>query len=269
MRRSSTLGSVQLSRSIPAAFLFCALSFAGFGCSKEGAPAGDSPVVKEEMPGSTEKAAATGAPAANQAAPADPGAAKEAAGLEGAAAKEAAAAKGDPSKAAANAKQAEGQGAAAKEAAPAADPSAAAAAPAAPAETAAAAAPADTAAPTVVSTKVGDANFSVWMQSAGKHKAGQQGVVEVVLVPKNGFKCNDNYPYKIKLSDPPAGVSYPQPVVRKESMSVSPGRSVMRVPFVASAPGDARIGGKFSFSVCTSDQCLIDSRDVSITVKVE
>jgi hypothetical protein len=258
MRRSSTLGSVQLSRSIPAAFLFCALSFAGFGCSKEGAPAGDSPVVKEEMPGSTEKAAATGAPAANQAAPADPGAAKEAAGLEGVAAKEAAAAKGDPSKAAANAKQAEGQGAAAKEAAPVA-----------PAETAAAAAPADTAAPTVVSTKVGDANFSVWMQSAGKHKAGQQGVVEVVLVPKNGFKCNDNYPYKIKLSDPPAGVSYPQPVVRKESMSVSPGRSVMRVPFVASAPGDARIGGKFSFSVCTSDQCLIDSRDVSITVKVE
>ena len=89
MRRSSTLGSVLLSRSIPAAFLFCALSFAGFGCSKEGAPAGDSPVVKEEMPGATEKAAATGAPAANQAAPADPGAAKEAAGPEGAAAKEA------------------------------------------------------------------------------------------------------------------------------------------------------------------------------------
>lgn len=266
MRRASTLGSVQLSRSIPAAFLFCALSVAGFGCAKEGAPGGDSPAVKEEVPGTTEKAAATGAPAANQAAPADPGAAKEAADPAGAAAKEAAA-KGDPSKAAAGARQAEGQGAAAKEAAPAADPSAAAAAPAA-AETAAAA-PAETAAPTVLSPKVGDANFSVWMQSAGKHKAGQQGVVEVVLVPQNGFKCNDNYPYKIKLSDPPAGVSYPQPVVRKESMSVSPGRSVMRVPFVASAPGDARIAGKFSFSVCTSDQCLIDSRDVSITVKVE
>lgn len=268
MRRSSTLGSVQLSRSIPAAFLFGVLSVAGFGCAKEGAPAGESPAVKEEVPGVTERAAATGAPAANQAAPADPGAAKEAAAPEGAASKEAAAAKGgDPSKAVVGAKQAEGQGAVAKEAAPAAEPSAAAAAPAEAA--AVAAAPAETTAPTVVSPKVGDTNFSVWMQSGGKHKAGQQGVVEVVLIPKNGFHCNENYPYKIKLSDPSAGVSYPQPIVRKESMSVSADRGVMRVPFVASAAGDAKIAGKFSFSVCSSDQCLIDSRDVAITVKVD
>lgn len=122
--------------------------------------------------------------------------------------------------------------------------------------------------PTVTSPKVGESNFSVWMQ-AGKVKAGQQGVVEVVLVPKNGFHCNENYPYKIKLNDPPAGVSFPSAVVRREAMSVSPSRGVMRVPFVASSAGDARIAGKFSFSVCTTDQCLIDSRDLSITVKVE
>ena len=121
----------------------------------------------------------------------------------------------------------------------------------------------------MTSPKVGEANFSVWMQSAKSHKVGQPGVVEVVLVPKNGFKCNDAYPYKIKLNDPPAGISYPQPVVRKESMSVSPQRSVMRVPFTPTAAGDARISGKFSFSVCTSDQCLIDSRDLAITVKAE
>jgi hypothetical protein len=157
--------------------------------------------------------------------------------------------------------------------APAADPAAPAAAagdtkaadPAAPSPTSAAG---DARTAEVSSPKVGDANFSVWMQSAGKHKAGQPGVVEVVLVPKNGFKCNADYPYKIKLNDA-AGVSFPQPVVRKEGMSVSPQRGVMRVPFVPSAAGDAKIAGKFSFSVCTSDQCLIDSRDLAITVKVE
>jgi hypothetical protein len=121
----------------------------------------------------------------------------------------------------------------------------------------------------VTSPKVGDANFSVWMQSAKTHKVGQPSVVEVVLIPKNGFKCNENYPYKIKLNDPPAGVSFPQPVVRKEGMSVSTSRSVMRVPFTPTAAGEARISGKFSFSVCTSDQCLIDSRDLAITVKAE
>jgi hypothetical protein len=141
-----------------------------------------------------------------------------------------------------------------------------------PAETAAAApssAAGDARLAEVTSPKVGESNFSVWMQSAKSHKVGQPGVVEVVLVPKNGFKCNDAYPYKIKLNDPPAGISYPQPVVRKEGMSVSPQRSVMRVPFTPTAAGEARISGKFSFSVCTSDQCLIDARDLAITVKAE
>jgi hypothetical protein len=43
----------------------------------------------------------------------------------------------------------------------------------------------------------------------------------------------------------------------------------MRVPFVAANAGDATIAGKFYFSVCTSEQCVIDNRDVAVTVKVE
>lgn len=123
--------------------------------------------------------------------------------------------------------------------------------------------------PPVEGTKVGEPNFSVWMQASPKQKVGQPGSVQVVLVPKNGFKCNDAYPYKLKLNDPPAGVSYPNAIVRKENMSVSPKQSVMNVPFTPTAAGDARISGKFFFSVCTADQCLIDSRDVAVNVKIE
>ena len=121
----------------------------------------------------------------------------------------------------------------------------------------------------VVSPAVGEASYSVWMQSSGRYKAGEQGFVEVVLVPKGDFHCNDQYPYKVKLGAPADGVTYPTPVVRGEGVSVSQRRTVLRVPFVAQSAGDARVAGKFYFSVCTSQQCVMDSRDLAVSVKVE
>jgi hypothetical protein len=128
---------------------------------------------------------------------------------------------------------------------------------------------APSAAPEVTSPQVGAATFSVWMSGAGRYKAGQPGVAQVVLVARGGFHCNPQYPYRLKLGAAPPGVSYPEPVVRKESMSVAPERSVMTVPFVPSAPGDARIGGTFSFSVCSDATCQIESREVALTVHVD
>lgn len=120
---------------------------------------------------------------------------------------------------------------------------------------------------TVQSSALQESGFSVWMQSAKSYKVGQTSAVEVVLVPKGEFHCNDKYPYKVKLGSPPPGVSYPQEIAR--DASVSPARTSVRVPFTATSAGDARISGKFSFSVCKADQCVIDSREVAATVKVE
>lgn len=120
---------------------------------------------------------------------------------------------------------------------------------------------------TVQSDKVQGDNFGVWMQTAKSYKVGQTGSVEVVVVPKGEFHCNEAYPYKVKLGAAPAGVTYPQDVVRGASISAA--RASIRVPFVASAAGSARISGKFYFSVCKADQCVIDSREVAATVKVE
>jgi hypothetical protein len=137
----------------------------------------------------------------------------------------------------------------------------------------ASAAPADSAvAPpafTVESPKVAEGSFNLWMQAAGKYKAGQQGAVQVVLVARGAFHCNDKYPYKFKLAPPPPGVSYPQAIVRNEGLALTPARSVMTVPFVPSAPGEARIAGTFSFSVCSASSCQLETRDLSITVKVD
>jgi len=119
----------------------------------------------------------------------------------------------------------------------------------------------------VQSDKVQADTFGVWMQTAKSYKVGQTGSVEVVVVPKGEFHCNEAYPYKVKMGAAPAGVTYPQDIVRGASISAA--RTSIRVPFVATAAGSARISGKFSFSVCKADQCIIDSREVAATVKIE
>jgi hypothetical protein len=154
-------------------------------------------------------------------------------------------------------------------------PAAAATASAAPSGSAIAAAP--TAAPTaepkpiveVMSPKVAEGSFNTWMQSSGRYTVGQQGNVQVVLVAKGEFHCNDKYPYKFKLGAPSGGVSYPTAIVRAEGIRIAPERSVMTVPFVPSASGDARVSGTFSFSVCSATSCQIETRDLALTVKVD
>lgn len=245
------------------------VSLGALGCGNKeqsGTPGSES-VVKEPKPAETGANNANAQNAANAGDKKDEGTAAKPEGSQAAAPAENAggAVKADPSKAAA-AKPGETPAPAAPE--PSATASAVATATPEPTSAAGTARTAE-AGPPVEGTKVGESNFSVWMQSAPKHKVGQPGSVQVVLVPKNGFKCNAEYPYKLKLNDPPAGVSYPNAIVRKESMSVSPKQSTMNVPFTPTAAGDARISGKFYFSVCTADQCLIDSRDVAVNVKIE
>jgi hypothetical protein len=93
--------------------------------------------------------------------------------------------------------------------------------------------------------------------------------VEAVVVPKGEFHCNPEYPYKFVASTGSPGVTYPKPTLRAEGVSVSPNRAVMRVPFVPQNAGDAKVGGTFHFSVCTDQQCVVEKRDVFVTVKVQ
>lgn len=117
--------------------------------------------------------------------------------------------------------------------------------------------------------KLDQKNFSLEMKAAGPYKAGQQGTVEVVLEPKGAFHCNQEYPYKIKLGTPPAGVTYPTPVVKTDAVTITPEKAVMKVPFVAEKPGEAKVSGNFYFSVCTSEQCVIENRELAVLVKVD
>lgn len=117
--------------------------------------------------------------------------------------------------------------------------------------------------------KLDEKNFSLEMKAAGPYKAGQPGNVEVVLEPKGEFHCNKEYPYKIKLGTAPAGIAYPQAIVKTDAITVTPEKAVMKVPFSPEKPGDAKVSGNFFFSVCTSQQCVIENRELAVMVKVE
>lgn len=123
--------------------------------------------------------------------------------------------------------------------------------------------------PPVESPKQTGQAFSVWLQSSGKYTAGQQGAVEAVVMPKGEFHCNQEYPYKFVTSSLSSGVTFPKSTYRAEGLSLSPNRAVMRIPFVPQSAGEARIGGTFHFSVCTDQQCVVEKRDVFVTVNVQ
>lgn len=102
---------------------------------------------------------------------------------------------------------------------------------------------------------------------ASSPKAGAPASVDIVLVPKGNYHCNAEYPHKFTFAAAPAGVTYSQPVVR--TISITPKRGVMRVPYSAASAGSVTISGKFSFAVCTDDICEPETASLSITVNVD
>jgi hypothetical protein len=109
--------------------------------------------------------------------------------------------------------------------------------------------------------------YAAWMQSSGRYVAGQAGSVQAVLIAKGEYKCNPNYPYKVKMAAPPAGVSYPQAIVR--GISRGDKRAVMRVPVLPTTAGSKTLRGTFYFSVCTDEVCEIKKQPLAVTIQVD
>ncbi len=122
------------------------------------------------------------------------------------------------------------------------------------------------AAKTVQGNVVNEEPFSAWLQVASPAKAGAPVQLEAVLVAKPPYHCNDEYPHKFKLSAAPAGLTYPEETVR--GMKVTPERGVLAIPVNAQGAGKPTVGGTLSFSVCTEERCLVEKRELSVTLDV-
>jgi hypothetical protein len=116
--------------------------------------------------------------------------------------------------------------------------------------------------------KYDEGKFVLTLEPAGEVAAGKSGVVNVVLVANPPFHTNKEYPYKFKGKDSP-GVKFAAPVVTKDSAKLETQRLTMPVSFTADKAGKATVAGQFAFSVCTDETCLIEKRDLSLTVDVK
>jgi len=119
----------------------------------------------------------------------------------------------------------------------------------------------------VAASRVTESGFELALQPSGEYRVGQGGEALIVLEAKAPFHVNDEYPYKFKL-EPVDGVEYPQAVVGKDAMKLEKARATMSVKLIPRAAGLRKIVGRFFFSVCTEQKCLVEKRDLALGVEV-
>jgi hypothetical protein len=111
--------------------------------------------------------------------------------------------------------------------------------------------------------------FSVEMKAGGPYAAGKEGAATVSIVATGEFKINQQFPFKVKLGDPPEGVTYPKRVVKKEDGTFDEKKGTLKVPFVAQRAGKFVISATVSLSVCNDKKCLMQKVPLDVEVTVQ
>ncbi|HEX4337422.1 MAG TPA: hypothetical protein VH062_16015 [Polyangiaceae bacterium] len=109
--------------------------------------------------------------------------------------------------------------------------------------------------------------FDLVMKPGGPVVAGQPATVVIAVDARGGYHVNDRYPYKFKPSEA-TGLTYASPAFSTEATKLEEKRATMTVSFTPDGKGDRTVAGKFAFSLCSADQCLIEKRDLALSVAV-
>ena len=112
-------------------------------------------------------------------------------------------------------------------------------------------------------------SFKVTLEAPGPYEKDKEGAAVVRLTAKGDYKVNDEYPFRFVSQDPPAdGVSYPKPTLTRGDGKFGPKEAEIAVPFVPRKSGKLQVGGVFSLSVCTAENCIMDKRPLVVDVTV-
>lgn len=111
----------------------------------------------------------------------------------------------------------------------------------------------------------GEAFLLEW--KAGSATPGEATEGRLLLTPKAPFKCNLEYPYKLKV-EAPAVVELANKEITKPQMKVD--AKQVSIPVAYKMPTDAQtIDGHLAFSVCTDDKCLIERIQLKMTAQAQ
>jgi hypothetical protein len=131
-------------------------------------------------------------------------------------------------------------------------------------------APAEPALPAVTAAAPSfhEETFDLVLRAIGPYAAGKAGAAEIGVVAKGGYHCNEKYPYKFKPKDS-TGVHFSAPVFERDAVRLEPASATMQIGFTPDSRGDKNLAGVFSFSLCSADRCLVEKRDLSLSIAVD
>lgn len=133
-----------------------------------------------------------------------------------------------------------------------------------PAPLVAAPAEAERAAPKLQS-EVREEAFIVRARAAPNAAVGVPFDFTVTLEAQAGYKVNPEYPIKFIFDSLPAFAADPA-ILRKEQGTIEEKKAELKGAVRLTGAGQALVSGKLSFSVCTDARCLIEKRDLSVSV---
>ena len=100
-----------------------------------------------------------------------------------------------------------------------------------------------------------------------KLKSGGEGTFTITIKAKNGFKVNKDYPHKVKLDEPPSGVSLDKQKLKKKDGSFEDKQTFsFKGKVKATSAGKKTVTGLVKTSVCNESQCLIKKEKITISV---
>lgn len=110
-------------------------------------------------------------------------------------------------------------------------------------------------------SETSEAQYSVSAQDVSA-KAGEATKVVVAIKARDGFKVNDKYPTKVKVSAPGA-VELKQTKFKAKDGSFKDKKTLeFSVPVMAKSAGQHKVDFEVKFSVCSADQCLLKKATV-------
>ena len=122
----------------------------------------------------------------------------------------------------------------------------------------------------VAASKADKDQFTVELKGPSSCKAGSECKAEITLKSKGEFHINDKYPIKFKAPDaPPEGVSFTKTVVKKDDGKFAEKEGTLPIGFTIAKAGKAKVGGTFSFSVCSDANCVMDKVDLEVEVEAK
>lgn len=99
-------------------------------------------------------------------------------------------------------------------------------------------------------------------------KAGQASVATVTIKSAGGYHFNKEYPTSLKLA-PPAGVTTPKPMLKKEDAKLAENEGIFSVSLTAAAAGKLTVPGTLRFAVCTESTCEPQTEQIAIAMDVK